>query len=324
MNLKKFICVRKMTTTLTIPEFDDIKVSTKTFIVMTNVVFNLKKIFNILPITDFVVVQKRRGRKRKGVVINPNIDIPKGSIISLKHGNETRGVSIKKVKNGVAQNKIVFFRNSLSIVMTLGIVDDDIKKVNFKICENGKFQMTGCKYDSQAEEVVLRFWNYIKDNKELYTLKDSTPFTATFIPAMRNIDFNIGIKIDREKFDNFFNQLHYHSLLETSIGYTGVNVKIPVKEPIKELKLKQLVYDNETCDWFNSKTVLYQEYLNTMTEKEQLKKITKDRYNTFLVFHSGKIIMSSMCADFAKPTYEKFINIIKENYSLFQEQLEEF
>jgi hypothetical protein len=35
---------------LVFPEFDDIKVSTKTFIAMTNLIIDLKKLFEFLPI----------------------------------------------------------------------------------------------------------------------------------------------------------------------------------------------------------------------------------------------------------------------------------
>ena len=46
----------KMTTnkTLNFPEFDDIKVSTKTFIAMTNLKLNLNKLFDFLHVTEYV------------------------------------------------------------------------------------------------------------------------------------------------------------------------------------------------------------------------------------------------------------------------------
>ncbi len=49
---------------LKFPEFDEIKVSTKTFIAMTNLTIDLKKLFEYLPITDYKVVPKKRGRKK--------------------------------------------------------------------------------------------------------------------------------------------------------------------------------------------------------------------------------------------------------------------
>ena len=69
---------------LIFPEFNTIKVSTKTFIVMTNLHINIKSLFNYLPITDFVLIPKRRGRKKKCETVDPNKDIISGSIITLE------------------------------------------------------------------------------------------------------------------------------------------------------------------------------------------------------------------------------------------------
>ena len=140
---------------------------------------------------------------------------------------------------------------------------------------------------------------------------------------MRNIDFSLGFILDREKLDEYFNTFtQYCSLLETSIGYTGVNIKIPVTKPITELKIKELKYKS-TGGWVKPKLIPYQAYLDTLKPKEQQKKLEKDRFNTFLVFHSGKVIMSSMCEDFARDTYYEFLEIIKENYKEFEEHLDD-
>jgi len=74
-------------------------------------------------------------------------------------------------------------------------------------------------------------------------------------------------------------------------------------------------------EWKTVDKVPYQVYLDKLKPKERQKKIDKDRYNTFLVFHSGKVIMSSMCADFSRETYYEFIKIIEENNDLFIEKL---
>ena len=75
---------------LVFPDFDDIKVSTRTFIAMTNLTLDLKKLFDFLPITDYKVFPKRRGRKKKSVQVDPNQDIPPGSIIKLKFEDKLR------------------------------------------------------------------------------------------------------------------------------------------------------------------------------------------------------------------------------------------
>jgi hypothetical protein len=296
-------------------KFEDIPVSTKTFIVMTNLTIDIHKLFEFLPITEYMVVPKRRGRKKKNTVVDPNKNIADGSIITLDLANNIRGVVLKKKKK--KEGKVNdYFRNSVTVVMVI-----DGKKINFKISRNGKFQMTGCKQDFHAENCVKYIWEYLKDTTDIYTLPESKSFKALFIPAMRNIDFSLGFVLDREKLDEYFNMhTNYYSLLETSIGYTGVNIKIPVKKCITELQIKELTY--KEGNWLSPKFIPYQNYLDTLKPKEQQKKLDKERFNTFLVFHSGKTICSSMCEEFARDTYYEFLEIIKQNYKQFEEKLQ--
>ena len=51
--------IEPLTKQLFFPEFEDIKVSTKTFIIMTNLVINLKNLFEFLPITEYAFVPKK-------------------------------------------------------------------------------------------------------------------------------------------------------------------------------------------------------------------------------------------------------------------------
>ena len=296
------------------PLFETIPVSTKTFIIMTNLTFDIKKLFEFLPVTPYTVIPKRRGRKKKVIVPDPNKHITDGAILTLELVNQYRGVILKKKKKKREGKSTDYFRNSVTVVMAI-----DKKIINFKISRNGKFQMTGCKHDHQAEKCVLYIWNMVKNNHDIYAKTDE-PVTATFIPAMRNIDFNLNFVLDREKLDEYFNtETDYYSLLETSIGYTGVNIKIPVTIPIDKLNIKQLVLTEK--GWSEPNYVPYNIYLDTLKPKERQKKLEKERYNTFLVFHSGKVIMSSMCEEFAKDTYYLFTDIIRKNRHRFEEKL---
>ena len=265
-----------------------------------------------------------------------NKDIADGSIISIEYSSSTRGVSFKKKKK--SQNKkIDYFRNSITVVMII-----DSKKINFKICGNGKFQMTGCKTDLQAEKCIYHIWNYIKTYKEMYCLidfkdvnnpnaqsketkkdeKEDTKFTAIFIPSMRNIDFSLGFSLYREKLDRYVNEnTDYISLLETSIGYTAVNIKIPHRHPITDLNLKKLTFNEDLNKWDEPEYVPYSFFLDTLKPKDIKKKIEQDRYHTFLVFHSGKCIMSTMCDQFGPEIYYEFLDMIKKSWKEYVERI---
>ena len=116
----------KSGSSLVFPNFDDIKVSTKTFTATTNLNIQIDKLYQKLPITPYIVTLKKRGRKKKCENIDHNKSIEPGSIITVKYENELRGVELKpkKVKTG---KKRKWFRNSITVVI---ILDKPIKALS--------------------------------------------------------------------------------------------------------------------------------------------------------------------------------------------------
>jgi TATA-box binding protein (TBP) (component of TFIID and TFIIIB) len=292
--------------------YDNIPASTRTFILKTNLVIDIKKLFEKLPITEYIVIPKKRGRKKKNAPKDPNNIIPDGSIITLEYENNIRGVKIKKKKK--SNGRINFFRNSTTVVMMI-----KNKIINFKISNNGKFQMTGCKFIEHAEECMKYIWFYIKDT-DYYKCKNDN-LEVLFVPSMRNIDFDIGYTINREALDRYINtHTEYRSLLETSAGYTGVNIKFPFDRDISEIKITHKTWIDGKFQ--NDKIVSYNTYIETESEKDRRKKLQKKRYTTFLVFYSGKVIMSSISKDFGKKPFQEFVNILLKNRHIFEEKLD--
>lgn len=97
----------KTNTDLIFPEFDDIKVSTKTFIIVSNLSIDIDKLFDYLPTTEYILIPKRRGRKKKIEQEDPNKDIKSGSIVTLEYQDKLRGIDIKKKKKRVKDQKDV-------------------------------------------------------------------------------------------------------------------------------------------------------------------------------------------------------------------------
>lgn len=297
---------------LIFPEFDEIKVSTKTFTATTNLNIKIDQLYQKLPITSYEVVPKKRGRKKKTEKSDPNKNIISGSIITVKYENEIRGVELKskKLKPG-KKNK--WFRNSITVVIILD------KPINFKVCRNGTFQMTGCKSHEHAELCVKYIWNYIKDYDDIYSFTRGKSLEALFIPSMRNIDFSLSFLVDREKLNKYMcTQKEFHCLLETSFGYTGVNIKVPLTNDITTMKVKKITYNNG--EW-NDIWTTYQEYLDILTPKERDIKLNAERYNTFLIFHSGKVIMSGLTSEFMRDVYYYFLSIIRNAFENIEERL---
>lgn len=318
---------------LVFPEFDDIAVSTRTFTAQTNMDLDIPRIARALSITEYVVIPKRRGRKKRGPVVDPNKDIPYGSMITVDYMGSIRGVNLKCkcvpvseranehhlcshcTKQNEKKNR-KGFRNSFTVVIVLD------KLVNFKVYLNGTFQMTGCKTHTHAEMCVKYIWNAIKYDESMYTLRTGTCLDAIFIPAMRNIDFSLRFSVDREKLHRYITtKTNWYSLLETSIGYTGVNIQIPLQNSITEMQLINVILDDIEQEWAEGVTVGYDSYLERINPKDRRAKLTKDRDNTFLVFQSGCLIMSGCCSAFMKPVYYEFLSVIRECYDDIVEKL---
>lgn len=300
---------------LKMPSFENLKISTQTIIAITNFEFNINKLFDNLSVIEYIVIPKKRGRKKKDFVVQQPQKIDEGSIITLKYQNKIKGTSIKPKKTN---ENLKYFRNSLTTVMFV-----DGKILNFKISKNGKFQITGCKTVEQAQLCVKYMWEKIKNIENYQSFcefknNSKTP-ESIFKNVMTNVDTNTGFNINREHLDQYINKnTEYHSLLETSLSYTGVNIKIPLKKNV-DLTLKKIQYD-QTNDAWNESEISYKTYYNDLPEKDK-QKDNKKRCHTILVFHSGNIILSTMNIAFVKDLYEEFIKIITNCVDFIEDKI---
>ena len=139
--------------------------------------------------------------------------------------------------------------------------------------------------------------------------------------VMTNIDFNLGFNINREMLDKHMNSnTDYKSLLETSFGYTGVNIKFPMEKKITH-NLPYIELNDQTDKWdISNKT--YTDYLGFLQDFEKKKELNKKRWNTFLVFHSGNVIMSGLGKFYMKDHYKIFMKIINDIKKNIEEKLE--
>lgn len=273
--------------------FNEIEISTKTVIAITNLKIDLDKFFQYLPITDHLPQEKRRGRKKRFTVDFPIHDLPYGSVILAQKKREFRGSYVK----GKTKKSTTYFLHSVTIVLAL----ENNKLINVKVSSNGKLQITGCKKEDHYVNTIIAIHELLRQielytNEKVYEIDgNANKVTAIFNTVMQNMDFNIGFHICRDKLDNFINKhTEFRSIYEGSIS-TGVNIKVP----------STVSNDNELlCIEFNrdsmeiiKKQVAYQVYCDLLEEKEKRKESRKDKLHTFLVFASGSIIMSSRGPD---------------------------
>jgi TATA-box binding protein (TBP) (component of TFIID and TFIIIB) len=274
-------------------EYDNIKVSTKTIIGVSNLAINIQKVFNTMPIDQ--------GTENQEIKIR-----------TIYYGMEKRGLVLNEKKKAKKS-----FRNAINIVAEL----PQQKFINFKVSKNGKFQMTGCKSEEHALKIVSHFIQHLMNHcRSHVTLAKNNSILVFFQTVMTNIDFSIGFKINRQKLDEQMNKdTVYHSLLETSCGYTGVNIKFPLDMKWWDLQTPILfcsqVNENEPIQWKR-----LSEPLSAMTEITNEKK-QKKKYNTFLVFHSGNIIMSGMKKETMKRDFDIFVKLLNDWRPCIEEKI---
>jgi len=265
--------------------FEDLKVSTRTIIASANVEFDIETIFHGIPMEG--------GERTR--------------IERMYYKNKIREKEGKIVED---RNKQKSFRNALNVIMTV----DDEKRVNFKVSKNGKFQMTGCKNLEHARTATVSFLESLSLHCPESFEKRGSVFRIFYETVMTNVDCSTGYCINRQALDRVINSdTPYHSLLETSFGYTGVNIKFPVTVDWKELEVP-------VVEWTpGSKDIRYfQRPLSSLTSKEG----AKSKYNTFLVFHSGQFIMSGMHERTMHEDYNRFMDVLDKNQGTIREILD--
>lgn len=293
--------------------FNEIDVSTMTIVATTNWKIDIKSLFEYLEVTPFTVIPKKRGRKPKKLREEPVKEIKEGSVVTMIYKDKMKGVFLKEKK---ADKKTNYFRNSLTIVIFI-----KGKMINTKISENGKFQITGSKTEQHAEECIKFIWSYIQTINSLHNInicKYTDKPECIFVIYMTNMDFEIGFKINRQALDQYINENTVHdSILETSFGYPGVNIKMKLNRN-KNPTIKK-IYLDETKVWKNTE-ILYEDYTNTLSPKDK-KKDLKERQHTFLVFQSGNVILSSKHIIYMKDVYEEFMTTIFSARKIIEENL---
>lgn len=292
--------------------YDELTPYTQTIIVPTNWRIDLERLFWILPITTYVVVPKKRGRKPKIQPPDPNKDLKGGSIITLLYRDMIRGVNLK---NGTSR-----FKNSINCVLFLD------KQITFKIPKNGKFQFTGCRSTQHAIECLRYLWYYAKRGENSYTYEDgkcvklppiittvnNEPPLMIFQTVMSNVSFNVGFKIDRKALDAILNEeTEFASLNEPGSNYVGVISQIHIERP-KKYRLLKLQLRPDRNAW-GKEMADFEEYYKLLSPKSQTDERNRDLKITFMSFVTGSVIESGLIEEELAEKFNYYMNIIYSN-----------
>lgn len=288
-------------------QFKDLKVSTMTIMVYTNMEFDIEKLFKELPITEIDVPLT----KKKKTPNLKKITAPYNSIISIRYKNDFRGVETKKKPTDGKKNH---FLNQISCIISLG---DKLLHIMIFRCSKGggKFKIAGAKNFDQATLGVQLLWGHIKSVPDSFTMRDKHPPIFVFDVAMINVDFKLGFTIDRKKLNNLMNRPEYRDKVHLSrfetTSNTNVNIKMHSEKPQKYLYTYMILREGKPPKFIKSSELRY----NTQTNKE------KKKNTTFLVFRSSKVIESGKYSESMTSSYNYFIDIIEKNRDAIAEKI---
>jgi TATA-box binding protein (TBP) (component of TFIID and TFIIIB) len=216
-------------------------------------------------------------------------------VIACYYQNQYKGDEFEKKKTGS-------FRNAVNIIIL-----NNQKKLNLKLSTNGNFQITGCK-NLQMVQSSLQYLLHLLHEfcpEAIRGWRNNLKVEVRMV--MTNIVFDIGFQIDKIKMNKLVEGKNFYSLFETNFGYTGMNIKIPLPD-------EAYIVSNPFMRLQNNQWIVDFQKMRVHTKKK--------KYNTFLVFHSGKIIMSGMCEENMKNDYVFFKNFLIQNRKLIEEVIE--
>ena len=144
---------------------DDVSVATHTFIAYTNInELDLDLMFDEIDINNFLTHMLYK-KKEKGFKI------------------------------GKKPNYTKIFLNCISLTF-----NKTEKKVNLKLFRNGVIQLTGCKNFYHCKLGLSLFWDIIKN---INWCSKFEYLEAYLVSVMRNVNFNLGFLVDREKLGQY-------------------------------------------------------------------------------------------------------------------------
>ena len=143
------------------------------------------------------------------------------NILYIEYGSEiSKGDSLKKKPK--KQKQVKYFYNQVTLHMNLN------KRVNTKIFNNGRIQMTGIKNINQGKQVIDLFISEVSKLSENYLNEifiDTNLYQKSEIETVLiNSDFDIYNTVNREVLHRLIVEYGYYSSYEPC-QYPGVNIK---------------------------------------------------------------------------------------------------
>lgn len=298
-------------TAISVDDFPKYPRYTTTYIAVVNWKIDYVSLFQHL---KFPKLQKDPldGMKRAEV----KLDVKSGSVLQVKYKDAYKIVHIR----GFGQKgnkKVGCFSNSATIVMYIN------KIIVIKVPSNGKIHITGCRTEEQVYSAVHAIWRHIKKirkkHPEVALIPEGEVPRVIYFASMNNISMNLGFNVNKRRIHEFLYKDTEFSIIPNDKKYAGVTAKLEV-EGLQELPLVRHRFLNGR--WYKS-MANWNDYLAMLSAKDRQKEKKTERYHTFLIFHSGKVIQSGPRYALMEDVFRYFIGLITEHRGFIEDKTTE-
>lgn len=283
-------------------DFADIPVSTQTFTVRSNIEhIELQNFYELLQPTN--VFDKVDGSTDQ----NDKIEKQGGSIVCIKYKTLYKGencvAKVKKRKTAEIKNNPTKknFLNCVTLIISIE------KRINVKIFKNGVFQLTGCKNISNVKKCLHTILTELLRVPSCFKFNSTdTNFVIYIKSAMRNIDFDLGFKINRTSLATYLFENTNYNVPPLTTTNMGVKIKIPL-ENIEDLPITKITYpsrDEEIISFKNCFSVIE-------PDSKKLKDKLTNKFISISIFQNGKVLMSGIDETFQKKYYIWLVNLLQ-------------
>ena len=173
------------------------------------------------------------------------------------------------------------------------------KKVNLKLFKNGVIQLTGCKGVDHSKSVLLSFWKVVRKTALRHRFDC---LECYLVSVMRNINFNLGFSIDREKLGNYVvNNSNSYVISQVVGGF--MDRFVILVESIKDMPVYRIKIENEE-DIEEGETVKYEEFSNLNSSAK--------KYITVTIFQTGRVLFSGPHEKYQDPVIDWFFSLVEK------------
>jgi hypothetical protein len=329
-------CLIKMETNRA--EFSDLNISTMSVMCYGNLLFNIPLLKERIPVH---IPSMKENEFIKLPYAQKLSLYPYASIINKSMGDEFYGWRMrpkkkKKKKKNNKGERLTYFRNQLSLLVKLRRMTIHIMIFNCSI------KIVGCKRIENAFEVF-----HIVLQKYIIPLHLESPlFKIVFVPGdvsdrwnyiivktMCNYNYGLLEDVDKMKVNDVFNEKKYENVVHESLYEPTSLHRVSVKlfrngnDTYYSCDLDEKEFSEPPEDFaisfFPFSIVDQSAYNLRIKTNNSVKKVksnnTSEKYNSFMIVSSTKIIQSSRNEVEAEWAYNQFMNIIEANIDQIKE-----